>query len=119
MMRPSNPGPTGTAIGWPVSVTSWPRTRSFGGVHGDGAHGILAEMLRHFENEAIALVLRFQRIEDRRQIALELHVDDGADDLRDTSGLISFGHVVLLLGYGCHNASAPEMISISSFVIIA
>src|SRR5262245_32042054 len=27
MMRPSVPGPTGTAIGWPVSVTSWPRTR--------------------------------------------------------------------------------------------
>src|SRR4029079_8283554 len=27
MMRPSNPGPTGTAIGSPVSVTSWPRTR--------------------------------------------------------------------------------------------
>src|SRR3954465_6636109 len=27
MMRPSGPSPTGTAIGWPVSVTSWPRTR--------------------------------------------------------------------------------------------
>src|SRR5262245_56918840 len=26
MMRPSVPSPTGTAIGWPVSVTSWPRT---------------------------------------------------------------------------------------------
>src|ERR1043165_6707060 len=27
MMRPSVSSPTGTAIGWPVSVTSWPRTR--------------------------------------------------------------------------------------------
>src|SRR5438477_7524247 len=27
MMRPSVPAPTGTSIGWPVSVTSWPRTR--------------------------------------------------------------------------------------------
>src|ERR1700682_4355196 len=27
MMRPSVPSPTGTAIGLPVSVTSWPRTR--------------------------------------------------------------------------------------------
>src|SRR6266852_5882155 len=27
MMRPSVPSPTGTAIGWPVSFTSWPRTR--------------------------------------------------------------------------------------------
>jgi hypothetical protein len=25
MMRPSVASPTGTAIGWPVSVTSWPR----------------------------------------------------------------------------------------------
>src|SRR6266545_1841862 len=27
MMRPSVSSPTGTMIGWPVSVTSWPRTR--------------------------------------------------------------------------------------------
>src|SRR5580698_9625864 len=27
MMRPSVPAPTGTLIGWPVSDTSWPRTR--------------------------------------------------------------------------------------------
>src|SRR5579862_2575180 len=27
MMRPSVPAPTGTVIGWPVSDTSWPRTR--------------------------------------------------------------------------------------------
>src|SRR5215475_11878521 len=27
MMRPSVPSPTGTSIGSPVSVTSWPRTR--------------------------------------------------------------------------------------------
>src|SRR6267142_5149633 len=27
MMRPRHSSPTGTAIGWPVSVTSWPRTR--------------------------------------------------------------------------------------------
>src|SRR6201995_3891621 len=27
MMRPSVSSPTGTSIGWPVSLTSWPRTR--------------------------------------------------------------------------------------------
>src|SRR5579872_6812467 len=27
MMRPSSPGPTGTEMGAPVSLTSWPRTR--------------------------------------------------------------------------------------------
>ncbi len=27
MMRPSVPSPTGTMMGWPVSVTDWPRVR--------------------------------------------------------------------------------------------
>src|SRR5919202_3802805 len=27
MMRPSVPSPTGTAMGWPVSLTAWPRVR--------------------------------------------------------------------------------------------
>ena len=62
-----------------------------GRVHGDGAHGALAEMLRHFEDEALALVLEVQRVQDRRQIALELHVDDGADDLRDGADIVP-GH---------------------------
>ena len=29
-----------------------------GRVHRDGAHGVLAEMLRHFEHQGLALVLR-------------------------------------------------------------
>ena len=49
-------------------------------------------------------------------MALELHVDDGADDLGDASGC--YGHVVLFKSDN-YSASAPEMISISSLVIIA
>ena len=45
----------------------------------------LAEMLRDLEHQAVALVLGLQRVEDRRQMVLELHVDDGADDLGDVS----------------------------------
>ena len=90
MMRPSVPSPTGTAIGLPVSVTSWPRTRPFAGVHRDGAHGRFAEMLGDFEHQPVALVLGLQRVEDRRQMLFELHVDDGADDLGDVSDWI--GH---------------------------
>ena len=48
-------------------------------------------------------------------MALELHVHDGADDLGDFSG--SYSHVVLSVE--TQSASAPEMISISSLVIIA
>ena len=58
------------------------------GVHRDGAHRGLAEMLRHFEHEAIALILRLQRVENRRQMIVKVHVDDGADDLGDTSDCV-------------------------------
>ena len=87
MMRPSVSSPTGTAIGWPVSRTSWPRTRPSVDVHGDGAHGVLAEMLRDLEHQAVAVVVGLERVQDRRQVAVELHVDDGAHHLRDPAGL--------------------------------
>ena len=59
-----------------------------GGVHRDGTHRGFAEMLRHFEHQAIAAVLGLDRVQDGGQMPLELHVDDGADDLRDASGLV-------------------------------
>ena len=90
MMRPSVPSPTGTAIGLPVSVTVLAAHQALAGVHRDGAHGRFAEMLGNFEHQALALVLGLQRVQDRRQVALELHVDDGADDLGDVSDWI--GH---------------------------
>jgi peptide chain release factor 1 len=62
-----------------------PAHQAFAGVHGNGAHGVLTELLRHFEHQAVALVLGFERIQNRRQLAFEVHVDDGADDLGDTT----------------------------------
>ena len=55
--------------------------QAFGRVHGDGAHGVLAEVLGDFEHQAVAVVVGLERVQDRRQVAVELHVDDGADDL--------------------------------------
>jgi hypothetical protein len=43
-------------------------------------------VLRHFENQAVAVVAGFERGEDRRQFAVEVNVDDGADDLADLAG---------------------------------
>ena len=60
--------------------------QAFGDVHGDAAHGVLAEMLGHFEDEAVAVVGSFQRVQDLGQVALELHVHHGADDLGDLAG---------------------------------
>ncbi len=89
----------------------------------------LAEMLRDLEHQAVAAVLRLERVQNGRQMAFELHVDDGADDLGDASGLVGgCGHENSLLRIlnlkqpstcGYQSASAPEMISISSLVIIA
>ena len=47
-----------------------------------------AEMLRDFEHQAVAAVRGLERVQDRRQVALELHVDDGADDLGDASDCV-------------------------------
>ena len=54
---------------------------AFGGVHGDGAHGALAEVLGDLEHEPLAVVVGLERVEDLGQVVLELDVDDGADDL--------------------------------------
>ena len=56
-----------------------------GRVHRDRAHDILAEMLRDLEDQAVAVVVGLERREDRRQIAFERDVDDGADDLADAA----------------------------------
>ena len=35
----------------------------------------------------LSLFIGLQRVQDLRQVAVEMHVDDSADDLRDTAGL--------------------------------
>ena len=65
--------------------------QAFGGVHGDRAHGVLAQVLGHLEDQPLVAVLGLERVEDRRQMAVELHVDDGAHHLADTTDYV-----------GCH-----------------
>ncbi len=52
--------------------------QAIGGVHRDRADGVFAQMLRHFQDEPIALVLRFEGVKDGGQMAAELHVHNGA-----------------------------------------
>jgi hypothetical protein len=56
---------------------------ALGRVHGDGANRVLTEVLRDLEDEALAIVHRLERIQDRGKLAVELNVDDGPDHLRD------------------------------------
>ena len=64
-----------------------PADEAVGGVHGDGADGVLAEVLRDLEREVVlgardAGVGELEGVQDLRELALgELDVDDGADDL--------------------------------------
>ncbi len=78
--------------------------QTLGRVHRDCADGVLAEMLRDLEHEAVAVIVRLQRREDRRQVVGEMHVDDGADDLRDRAGVVRLrarGRADVFSG-GCH-----------------
>ena len=81
-----------------------------------GADGVLAEVLGNFQNQALAVVFGFQGVQNLGQRIIELHVDDGADDLRHFAFCI--GHV-FRLRFVSYSASAPEMISISSLVMTA
>ncbi|MNV67373.1 hypothetical protein D3C71_1601750 [compost metagenome] len=80
--------------------------QAFGGVHGDRADHVLTQVLGDFENQGEGLarllvdVLGFQRVQDRRQGAGELDVDDGADDLGDLARACDGGDGGCLLGSG-------------------
>ncbi len=74
--------------------------QTFGRIHGDGAHGILAEMLGDFEHEAVAVILRLERIQDLRQLIFELHVDHGAHDLAHMAHRAFIGRDLRLLLLG-------------------
>jgi len=66
--------------------------QAVGGLHGDGAHSVLAQVLLHFGDDvdllALDVGLDLQGVVDRRQVpALELDVDHGADDLHNATGI--------------------------------
>ena len=92
MIRPRQAGPTGTVIALAGVDHRLAAGQALGGVHGDGAHGVLAQVLGDFQHQAEGLagplvgVGGLQRVQDRRQVALELDVDDGADDLHELAG---------------------------------
>ena len=89
MIRPSVLGPTGTRICEPVALTVLAAGEAVGRVHGDGADDILAEVLGDLEHQAVAAVVGLERRQDRRQLAFERDVDDGADDLADAAGEVA------------------------------
>ncbi len=86
MMRPRVSSPTGTEIGSAGVGDFLSAHQAFGRVHRDRAHRVLAEVLRHLEHQAVAVVVGLKRVQNRRQVLAELNVHDGAGDLRDAAG---------------------------------
>src|SRR5690606_33164285 len=60
---------------------------AFRGVHGNGAHCVFTQVLRHFQHKALAVVGGLKGIENGGQVIVKHDVDDGADDLRYATGL--------------------------------
>ncbi len=57
---------------------------TFGGTHGDGTYDAITQLLLDFQGQT--LIGHLQRVIHLRHVfAREFHVDDGADDLNDTS----------------------------------
>ena len=79
--------------------------QTLGRIHRDRADSVLTEMLRDFEHEAVAVVRRLERVENRGEaILLEGHVDDGADDLADTADAVGGRDRGECVWGGCHDA---------------
>ena len=55
MRRPSVASPTGTVIGAPVSMDLGAAREAVGGVHGDGADLVVAEVLLHLADHFVAV----------------------------------------------------------------
>ena len=58
---------------------------TLGRVERNGAHVVAAQVLSDLEHEAVLGALDLESVEDGRESAIELHVHDGTDDLRNSS----------------------------------
>ncbi len=82
--------------------------QTVGRVHRDAAHGRFAEMLRHFEDQPLPGIVGHQRVQDRRQLAVELHVDDGAHDLGDAPDTVVSHPLLRSLNCGLRALRRPK-----------
>jgi hypothetical protein len=88
--------------------------QTFGRVHGDGADGVFAQVLRHFQNQPLAVVVGFSAF----RIAGRSPSNCTSTTAPITCVTLPFAFAMSFLRFR-QSASAPEMISISSLVIAA
>ena len=69
-----------------ASVNDWLATHeTFGGVESDGSHVVTTQMLGDLEDEAVLGALNLKSVENGRKFTLELHIDDGTNNLGNLS----------------------------------
>lgn len=69
-----------------TSVVHWLATdETFGGVQSDGSHVVTTQVLGDLEHESVLNTVDFESVENWRERTLELHVDDGTNNLRNLS----------------------------------
>eukprot|EP00053_Salpingoeca_punica_P005891 m.57224 g.57224 ORF g.57224 m.57224 type:complete len:538 (-) comp13441_c0_seq1:14-1627(-) len=61
-------------------------------VHGNGTHGVLAEVLGDLQDEAGVAALDLEGVQNGGELAIELDVDDGTDDRHDAARLLLGGN---------------------------
>ena len=73
---------------------------SLSGVQCNGTHVVATEMLGDLKDESVFNTLDLEGVQDWWEVTLELHIDDGTDDLRDlaNSGEVSLHYVVISQG---------------------
>ena len=55
------------------------------GVQGDGSHVVATEMLSDLEHETVLSISDLKSVENGGKSTIELDVDDGTNDLRNSS----------------------------------
>ena len=66
-----------------------------GRVHRDGSDGVPAQVLGDFEHQTGTVVGGLERVQDRREVVVELNVDDGTHHLTNTTDLVVSHRFVL------------------------
>jgi len=84
---------------------------TFGGIHSNGADGLLTKMLSDLKDNTDVVVLHFESVEDLRKLVVELNVDNGTDHLGDTARLDSLG--------GSRHGACDESIGYDKRVVVA
>lgn len=54
---------------------------TFSGIQGDGSHVVTTQMLSDFQNQSVLSSLYFQSIQNGWEFTVEVHIDDGTNNL--------------------------------------